>query len=76
MNLVDVNSPPMSDLTALIFLLVSFSTINLNFLNASNGFDFSYKKYTQVFQEKSSMNEMKYFLPLNEVGEIGPQRSV
>jgi len=76
MNFTYVNSPPLSDRTALICLPVSFSTINLTFFNASNAFDFSCKKYTHAFREKSSMKEIKYFLPLNELGEIGPHKSI
>jgi len=73
MNSVHVNSPPLSDRTVLMCLSVSFSTITLNFLNTS---DFSFKKYTHVFREKSSTKEIKYLLPLKDSGVIGPHTSV
>jgi len=73
MNFVDVKSPPLSDRTTLMCLFVSFSTITLKFLNTS---DFSFKKYTYVFREKSSTKEIKYLLPLKDSGVIGPHTSV
>jgi len=51
MNFADVNSPPLLDRTALIYSSVSFSTINLNLLNASNAFDFFNKKCIQAFHK-------------------------
>jgi len=72
----EMNSPPQSDLTDLIGLSVSFSTISLNLLNIWNTSDFSFKKYTHVFLEKSFMKEMKYLFLLKDSGVIGPQMSV
>jgi len=70
-----MNLPPRY-LTDLIGTLVSFSTIALNVLNTWNTSDFSFKKYTYVFLEKSSMKEFKYLFPLKDSGVIDPQMSV
>ena len=75
-KVVEVYSPPLSDRRALMCLSVAFSTIILNFLNTSKASDFSFRKYTQVFLEKSSMKDMKYLLPLKDSGVIGPHMSV
>jgi len=72
----EMNLPPRSDLTYLIGMSVSFSNIASNLLNTSNNSDFSFKNYTHVFLEKSSMKEMKYLFPLKDSGVIDPQMSV
>ena len=69
-------SPPLFDLSALIFFPRVFSTKDLKILKVSNTSYFYLIKQIQQYLEQSSMKVRKYIDPFMDVVGIGPKTSL
>lgn len=76
MNVFLAYSPPLSDLSLRICCPDYFSTKALKAKNVLNTSLLSFKKYTQVRLEKSSMKFKKYLQPENETTGSGSHKSL
>jgi len=70
-NVLDMYSPPLSDLNTFILYSNSFSTRAFHDLNFSNTSHLYLKKCTHAFLEKSSMTVKEYLAPSMEVVLMG-----
>src|ERR1700722_12965448 len=76
MNVFLTYSPPLSVLSLRIRCPDYFSTKALKAKKVLNTSLLSFKKYTQVRLEKSSMKVKKYLQPENEATGSGPDKSL
>jgi hypothetical protein len=74
-NSFEQNSLPLSNQSTFIFLLASFSTIDLNALNSTKALSFFFKKHAHIFLEKSLTKSKNYLALEIEVDFIGLQIS-
>ena len=76
LNALEVNSPPQSLLTLLIFTSFSALGMDLNFLNCFRAFDFSLSRATHIHLKKSSTIKKKYLFPPKVCGFTGPHMDI